>query len=123
MSKPSRNPPYLKFVRSLPCSVCPKLYGIEAAHTGPRGLSQKSPDISAIPLCRAHHQDSEVGLDRIGRAAFEDLHGVNVAKLVALTLRRAIACRIPLTPEPAKPEKRKPVGAVRLLGSRLARRG
>lgn len=119
--KPLRDPAYRKFVRGLPCAICGKFWGVEAAHTGPHGISQKAPDTSCIPLCALHHRDSEVGLDRIGRAAFEDLHGVKVAKLVALTQRRAAACGI--TPANAPLVERKPVGAVRILGSRLARRG
>jgi hypothetical protein len=117
--KPLRHPDYLKFLRLQPCCICGKTYGIEAAHTGPHGLSQKAPDSSALPLCRKHHQDSEVGLDRIGRAAFEDLHGVNVSKLVRSLQLRAEACGVSLEPEPV----RKPVArAGALRGSRLARR-
>ncbi len=120
--KPERNPAYLKFVRGLPCCVCGKTWGIEAAHTGPHGLSQKAPDAETIPLCRLHHTDPQLGLDRIGRAAFEDLHGVSVARLVQLTQRRAAACRIGA--QETTPQKKQPAraGAISgLRGSRLAR--
>lgn len=50
--KPVRDAAYLKFVRSLPCLGCGRRYGVEAAHTGPHGLSQKASDLSCIPLCR-----------------------------------------------------------------------
>lgn len=119
--KPDRNPAHLRFVRALPCAICAKSWGIEAAHTGPHGLGQKSGDSTAIPLCREHHRDPEVGLDAIGRAAFEDLHGVSVARLIRITQARAAACRVPLS-EP-QPERKAPTRATiaGLRGSRLAR--
>jgi hypothetical protein len=30
--------------------------GLEASHTGPHGIGQKSPDFSAIPLSAKHHR-------------------------------------------------------------------
>ena len=42
--KPARNPGYLQWIRTLPCSVCHTTRAVEAAHTGPHGLSQKSSD-------------------------------------------------------------------------------
>lgn len=119
--KPERLPNYRKFVRALPCAICSKTWGVEACHSGAHGIGQKSPDTSCIPLCAKHHRDSEVGLDRIGRAAFEDLHGVSVARIVKLTQRRAEACGvreyIPL-PEKKAPQR---VTISGLRGSRLAR--
>jgi hypothetical protein len=119
--KPERNPAYLAFVRKQPCCVCGKQWGIEACHSGPHGIGQKSPDHSSIPLCRTHHSDARVGLDRIGRAAFEDLHGVNVQKLIRDTRRRAEACGVELdaTPERKQPERAGTLSGLR--GSRLAR--
>ncbi|MGA2119544.1 MAG: hypothetical protein ABSH56_32955 [Bryobacteraceae bacterium] len=71
MEKPIRNPACLQRVRSLPCLVCRTTRAVEAAHTGPHGLSQKSSDLSAIPLCGKHHRElgsTEAGLARaIGR--------------------------------------------------------
>ncbi len=59
---PDRCPAYLTWIRSLGCAVCGKgrteRVRVEAAHTsalGPRGLSQKSSDFSAIPLCFWDH--------------------------------------------------------------------
>ena len=49
--KPQRDPRYLAWIRTQPCVVCGSARGIEASHTGPHGLGQKSPDTSAIPLC------------------------------------------------------------------------
>jgi hypothetical protein len=54
--KPIRHPGYLQWIRTLPCSVCRTTRAVEAAHTGPHGLGQKSSDLSAIPLCPSHHR-------------------------------------------------------------------
>lgn len=60
---PDRNPAYLAWVRSLPCTVCyiwgltRRQYGpVEAAHVGPRALSRKCSDFETIPLCVWHHR-------------------------------------------------------------------
>ena len=34
------------------------------------------------PLCWMNHGDTRVGLDSIGRATFEDFHGVLVSRLI-----------------------------------------
>jgi hypothetical protein len=47
--KPVRNPGYLRWIRTLPCSVCRTTRAVEAAHTSPHGLGQKSSDLSVIP--------------------------------------------------------------------------
>ncbi len=57
--KPPRNPHYLAWIRTLPCVVCGSTGWIEASHTGPHGLGQKSSDYSAIPLCAKHHRTGE----------------------------------------------------------------
>ncbi len=65
-----RDPAYLKFIRSLPCAVCPlgRQWTItEAAHTGPHGLSQKSDDHTAIPLCAGHHREGRFSLHTLGK--------------------------------------------------------
>jgi hypothetical protein len=61
---------YLAFVRKLPCVVCGArggrlvgdvFYSVEAAHTrvfGMRGMAQRSPDRSAIPLDGWCHRDA-----------------------------------------------------------------
>jgi hypothetical protein len=54
--KPRRDSRYLQWIWTLPCSVCRITRNIEAAHTGPHGLGQKSPDSTAIPLCARHHR-------------------------------------------------------------------
>lgn len=64
-SKYARRPraiDYMLFVKTLPCAA----FGvsaeyqcdgpIEADHAGERGLGQKSPDSTCIPLCSSHHR-------------------------------------------------------------------
>jgi hypothetical protein len=81
--KPVRNPGYLRWIRSLPCSVCRTTRGVEAAHTGPHGLSQKSSDLSAIPLCPTHHRTGDDSYHRLGPRRFAEVHQVNIRALVA----------------------------------------
>lgn len=60
-AKPVRDPEYRRFIKRFPCSVCGKSWGIDPCHTGPHGLSQRSSDMSCIPLCRVHHQEYDSG--------------------------------------------------------------
>ena len=91
--KPVRNPQYLAWIRSLPCVVCGITRGIEAAHTGPHGLGQKSPDTSAIPLCVKHHRTGKDSYHRLGPRKFSEAHDVDVAAIV-LRLNRKPVVRI-----------------------------
>ena len=65
--KSPRNPRYLAWIRTQPCCVCGAKRGIEASHTGPHGIGQKSPDSSAIPLCAKHHRTGADSYHRLGR--------------------------------------------------------
>ena len=80
MAKPVRNHKYLGWIRTLPCSVsgC-KVRRIEAHHTGPRGMSQRADDTTAIPLCWCHHEE----FHRIGRRQFATNHQLNISAIVA----------------------------------------
>ena len=69
-SKPARNPKYLAWIRTHPCVVCGGSRGIEASHTGPHGLGQKSPDSSAIPLCAKHHRTGNDSYHKLGPRKF-----------------------------------------------------
>jgi len=80
--KPARNPQYLRWVRSLPCAVCGTSRYIEAAHTGPRGLSQKSSDTSAIPLCARHHRTGNDSYHKLGPRKFSEVHQLDIPALV-----------------------------------------
>ena len=75
---PQRDPRYLKWIRTLPCLVCGSVWRIEAAHTGPHGMAQKSPDRSCIPLCARHHRSGKDSYHRLGPKAFEEKHGLNL---------------------------------------------
>jgi hypothetical protein len=80
--KPVRNPAYLKWIRTLPCAVCRATRGVEAAHTGPHGLGQKSSDLSAIPLCARHHRTAPDSYHKLGPRRFSEVHRLNVPAIV-----------------------------------------
>ncbi len=80
--KPQRNPRYLAWIRSQPCCVCGSRRAIEAAHTGPHGLGQKSPDSSAIPLCAKHHRTGNDSYHRLGPRKFSEKHNLDVSAIV-----------------------------------------
>ena len=68
--KPQRSPRYLAWIRTQPCGVCGSTRRIEASHTGPHGIGQKSPDTSAIPLCAKHHRTGPESYHRLGPKKF-----------------------------------------------------
>jgi hypothetical protein len=69
-----RNIRYLAFVRSFSCAVCESTRQIEAAHTGPHGLGQKSSDLSTIPLCLECHIMGKFSLHKLGPVKFAAFH-------------------------------------------------
>jgi hypothetical protein len=89
MPHPVRNPRYLAWIRTLPCVVCGITRGIEASHTGPHGLGQKSPDSSAIPLCGKHHRTGKDSYHKLGPRKFAELHDLDIP---------AIVCKLNLKP-------------------------
>ena len=80
--KPVRSPGYLRWIRTLPCSVCRTTRQIEAAHTGPHGISQKSSDLSAIPLCFKHHRTGADSYHKLGPRKFAEVHHLNMRAIV-----------------------------------------
>jgi hypothetical protein len=80
--KPVRNPRYLQWIRTLPCSVCQTTRQIEAAHTGPHGIGQKSSDLYAIPLCRKHHRTGDNSYHRLGPRRFAEVHHLSIRAIV-----------------------------------------
>src|SRR5450755_2947081 len=80
--KPPRSSLYLAWVRTLPCVVCGETRGIEASHTGPHGLGQKSSDYSAIPLCAKHHRTGADSYHRLGPRKFARMHLLDIAAIV-----------------------------------------
>ena len=81
--KPARHPGYLQWIRSLPRSVCRTTRAVEAAHTGPRGLSQKSSDLSAIPLCVRHHRTEDDSYHKLGPRKFSEVHHLDIPAIIA----------------------------------------
>jgi hypothetical protein len=58
---------------------------VEAAHTnalGPRGMSQKTPGFSAIPLCSGHHRENLDSYHRLGEREFSDQHRIHLEDMV-----------------------------------------
>jgi hypothetical protein len=89
--KPQRNTRYLAWIRAMPCCVCGSRRGIEASHTGPHGLGQKSPDSSAIPLCRRHHRTGHDSYHRLGPRKFSERHNLDIPAVVRrLNMKPAI---------------------------------
>ena len=80
--KPQRNSRYLAWIRTQPCVVCGATRGIEASHTGPHGLGQKSPDSSAIPLCTKHHRTGKDSYHKLGPRKFAELHNLDISEIV-----------------------------------------
>lgn len=82
---PERCPSYLAWIRTLPCAVCHRRFGVEAAHTnalGPRGFGQKSSDFSAIPLCFWHHRADPDSYHAIGERRFVERFRLDLDRLV-----------------------------------------
>ena len=82
--KPVRDPEYLRFIRGQPCCVCGRTWGIEAAHTGPRGLGQKASDHSCIPLCWKHHRTGRDSYHTLGRVTFSEAHSLDIAAAISM---------------------------------------
>jgi hypothetical protein len=83
-----RNPRYLAWIRTLPCLVCGGRRRIEASHTGPHGLGQKSPDSSAIPLCVRHHRTGNDSYHKLGPREFAELHNLDIPAIVGRLNRK-----------------------------------
>ena len=91
--RPMRNPAYLRFVRSQPCCVCGSSCRIEAAHTGPHGLGQKSPDTSCIPLCREHHTTGNDSYHALGPWRFAEFHQLDIPAWIEELNRQGLTGR------------------------------
>jgi hypothetical protein len=81
--KPERNPRYLAWIRTQSCCVCGSTQRIEASHTGPHGIGQKSPDTSAIPLCAKHHRTGADSYHRLGPRKFSERHKLDIPAIVS----------------------------------------
>lgn len=85
-AKVGKDKAYLAFIHAQPCCVGGKVHSgrIEAAHIGPRGLSQKVPDRQALPMCNGHHN----ALHKLGPNAFWALYLLDAKALIALLNKR-----------------------------------
>ena len=81
--RPRRSREYLAWIRTLPCVVCGSTRYIEASHTGPHGLGQKSSDYSVIPLCIKHHRTGNDSYHKLGPRKFCEVHGVDIRGIVS----------------------------------------
>jgi len=81
---PARDEGYKAWIRSLPCCVCHRGAPSEAAHTGiDGGMSMKASDYSCVPLCTECHSRGLLAYHRIGKRAFERVHGVRFSLITA----------------------------------------
>lgn len=83
--KPIRDPKRLAFIRSLPCVVCRRTRGIQAAHVGTtRGMGQKCSDAETLPLCdHDHREQHELGLKK-----FAKIHNLDIVWIVTQLHRK-----------------------------------
>ncbi len=106
-NKVGRDPAYLVWIRSLLCLVCfrsswMEMLGrgeigrmsreyncytrhdtaTESAHTGPHGLSAKSPDRTAIPLCANCHREGRYSYHHLGPKRFQETHDLSIDMVV-----------------------------------------
>ena len=101
-----KDPAYLAWLHELPCVVC--IGGMdrlmtwlrplqsapirqssrtEAAHCGDRGMSQKAPDRTAIPLCCEHHREGRCSVHKMGKR-FWEYWGIDRDALIAFLNER-----------------------------------
>ena len=81
ISRPVRDPKYLKFIRDFPCVGCGTTRRQrDAMHTGPHGLGQKASDLDALPGCRECHRQ----LHQIGPVKFQERHKITFADLIVM---------------------------------------
>jgi len=85
---PSHDEDYKAWIRTLVCRACGRPAPNEAAHTGiDGGMSMKASDYSCVPLCPDCHTRGPLSYHRIGKRAFERVHGIRFASIAA-RLRR-----------------------------------
>lgn len=72
---------YLVYIRKFPCVSCGLARRIEAAHIGPHGISRKTDDCTALPLCSICHREGPGALHQVGPAEFQKACGLDFAAL------------------------------------------
>ena len=77
---------HLSFIRKLPCVICGKRMGVEAAHLrmaspvhgkGVTGMGTKPSDCWTTPLCAEHHRTDADSQHNGSEADFWDRHGID----------------------------------------------
>ena len=80
--KPRRGPDqaetYRAWIRQQPSCVSESTCNIEACHTGPHGLGQKSSGYTCIPLTHEEHME----LHRIGPRQFQDQYQIDFEVII-----------------------------------------
>ncbi len=68
-SRAGKDREYLEWVHTLKCVVGFECWGkVQAHHSGERGMSQRAPDRTALPLCELHHSRlSPVSIHTLGK--------------------------------------------------------
>lgn len=86
-SERERDTPYLSWITTQQCCVCEKQFSPQfgrtyAHHAGPRGLGQKAPDRTCIPLCWRHHdRNSSTSIHSLGKR-FWGVYGLDRNRLI-----------------------------------------
>jgi len=117
LSPSLQNKVYRKFVRTFPCCACGRLWGIEFAHTGARGLSQKASDLDGIPLCRKScHERGPKSYHVLGRIQFERVHRISIRTIIATLQYKAAVCGIDLSVDDTPKKRMGRAGGLRKRG-------
>ena len=87
-AQPARSEEYLAWIRTLRCLLCGTTRGVEAAHSGPHGLSQKAPDSSALPLCWHCHREGPQSYHKLGRRFFA-VNGLKPREILVMAYNMA----------------------------------
>jgi hypothetical protein len=99
-NRPWRSEKYLAFVRLYPCIVAGCWRKAEAAHTETgemHGMSQKTGDDTAVPICTEHHTMAPTAYHQIGEAEFCRLYDIDLVNVRAYLHAdfRAIGGKLP----------------------------
>src|SRR6266481_536082 len=65
-----------------------RLCHLDVSRKRPHGLGQKSPDLSAIPLCTRHHRTGRDSYHRLGPRKFAELHNLDIPAIVGRLNRK-----------------------------------
>jgi len=82
-----RDERYLEFIRHQPCCVCGRaVTKNHPHHAGSRGVSTKSSDYEAVPMCALHHTIGTLSVHKMGVDSFQGYHGVDFQKIIIQNL-------------------------------------